>query len=314
MRHRNNSEDELASLREDWDRRIQADPLLWMSGRTLAESAFFESGTEDLQLLLTNIEAPNGVALDYGCGTGRMLPAASSRFRRVFAYDFSPEAVHRAAQVVTMLSNVVVLDPLPRLSEAAIPTPPDVIFSYGVCGIMPAQVVASALTDCARAQREGGHLVIQLYIGAEQIGSRSDSLAVRCYEPARLEAALAAAGYGAVAMRELIHPELDVSDSAANISATIVHARRSVAEPQPDNVVHRQLVRDPETECPSAWPGALLEFRLATTSAEACINAGYLARAKQLLDFALERYPEEHDLLKPILARLKERLQSDRLP
>ena len=88
-----NEVDSLARrMRSEWDDRISHDYRYWMSDGIKDDSAMWSTGERDLEILLRGSrsdELQNQIALELGCGVGRILKAASKRFKRVIGVDVS---------------------------------------------------------------------------------------------------------------------------------------------------------------------------------------------------------------------------------
>jgi SAM-dependent methyltransferase len=90
-------------MREFWDERAREDALFFVDTRRTYRSVevdgFWEGGERDLDRLLTVAGArlrPSDVALDIGCGVGRLTRAIARRTAFVYAIDVSPEMIDLA--------------------------------------------------------------------------------------------------------------------------------------------------------------------------------------------------------------------------
>lgn len=156
-------------LRRRWDERaaddarfhIRADRTDW------TDEAFLASGEADVARFADPalaLLAGREVALDLGCGLGRLSRALASRFDRVEAVDISPEMVQRAQELAPPPpGNVRFLlcpgDGTLPLDDGSV----DFAFSYLVFQHLPGtQLVRSYVGDLARVLRPGGVGRIQL--------------------------------------------------------------------------------------------------------------------------------------------------------
>src|SRR5438309_3359853 len=125
---------------------------------------FFETGrlivSEALQDAPVN---PRGKALavEIGCGLGRVCQALASRFDRVIGVDVSPEMLDRARLLVDepnvefLLGDGVSLGGVPTASA-------DLVLSFTVFQHIPrVSVIRDYLTEAGRVLKPGGVLVFQ---------------------------------------------------------------------------------------------------------------------------------------------------------
>jgi SAM-dependent methyltransferase len=76
-----------------------------------ARQKFFASGAEQVDRLIALVEqafgpVAGGVALDYGCGVGRLSRRLAERFREVIAVDISQHMIEEAKRNLRGVSNV----------------------------------------------------------------------------------------------------------------------------------------------------------------------------------------------------------------
>lgn len=96
-----------------WDARAREDPFYFVDSRleygAPDERAFWAGGEEALTSLLGALGvqlSSNQVAVDIGCGLGRMTRALAARCARVLAIDVSGEMLARARRLNSQLDNV----------------------------------------------------------------------------------------------------------------------------------------------------------------------------------------------------------------
>jgi SAM-dependent methyltransferase len=96
-----------------WDERAREDAFFFVDNRRGYKEAdvesFFAQGERDLDHFLGLLGAavqPNDVALDIGCGLGRLTRVLAERSARVIALDVSAEMLARAQELNAHLDNV----------------------------------------------------------------------------------------------------------------------------------------------------------------------------------------------------------------
>lgn len=100
----------LGELQRNWEGFAQADPL-WAicvdpdrRNRKWDEKEFFQSGQREIEKVLSHLRSlglnpdRSGIALDFGCGVGRLTSALSSHFSECWGVDISPTMVELAKQ------------------------------------------------------------------------------------------------------------------------------------------------------------------------------------------------------------------------
>ena len=66
------------SMRDDWDRRVEHDYRFWIANEISSQSLIWEEGERDFSQIISGIDLNHrDLALEIGCGVGRMLPAAN---------------------------------------------------------------------------------------------------------------------------------------------------------------------------------------------------------------------------------------------
>ena len=127
---------------------------------------FFRTGELEIASLLTRI-ADLGmtlnfdVALDYGCGVGRLARALAGRFARVIGVDFSAAMLAEAQAANAAIAHLQFLpnrgDDLPGIDDRSI----DLIYSNIVLQHVPRKIQRALLVEFCRALKPGGVLVFQ---------------------------------------------------------------------------------------------------------------------------------------------------------
>jgi SAM-dependent methyltransferase len=100
-------------MREFWDARAREDPFYFVDNRRVYRSTeldgFWQDGERDLERMLEALDlriGPDDIALDIGCGVGRLTRVLAQRARSVYALDVSPEMIERARREHADLGNV----------------------------------------------------------------------------------------------------------------------------------------------------------------------------------------------------------------
>lgn len=187
------------TMRDDWDRRVQHDYRFWITNEISRESLLWEEGERDFAQMVEGIRiAPGQVALEIGCGVGRMLPAAARRFSSVIGVDVSPRAVakaqelQRAASLNTASISLIATSgvDLSHVSSQSV----DFIWSFAALPHMPTRVCAAYLCEIRRVLRVGGCARLQVFVGLQESPAEADTLRVRAYKESALKAAVERAG------------------------------------------------------------------------------------------------------------------------
>jgi ubiquinone/menaquinone biosynthesis C-methylase UbiE len=127
----------------------------WRSGAVLADNLIEHLGLGETGEL---------VAVEIGCGNGRVTHRLAERFREVWAFDISPEMIARAKARWQALTNVrftvgngADLEPVPAASC-------DVVLSFiTLHHVTDPAVVLSYLRETARVLRPGGRALLHLH-------------------------------------------------------------------------------------------------------------------------------------------------------
>jgi 2-polyprenyl-3-methyl-5-hydroxy-6-metoxy-1,4-benzoquinol methylase len=153
------------SLKEEWNRRAEKNAFHYVSAfkKDWDEESFYRWGEIQTRLVIDKFFESLGVdpsgltALEIGCGAGRMSRALASRFKTVFAYDFSEEYVSIAKKNNSHLTNVTfaVNDGVsfPEIENESF----DFVFSGWTMQHMPTKaVVIKNIEELARVLRKNG--------------------------------------------------------------------------------------------------------------------------------------------------------------
>ncbi|MEO6324680.1 MAG: class I SAM-dependent methyltransferase [Thermoanaerobaculia bacterium] len=151
-------------MRGDWDLRARENHRLHIAtGHADSDEAFSASGLHDLnEVILDGLAlGEESVALEIGCGVGRLLAPLSTRAGRVIGVDIAPTMIEKAREYCKAYPNISVL-----LTEGGLGEPSrsvDFIYSYIVFQHIPAvEPIEAYLRDAARVLRPGGVLRFQV--------------------------------------------------------------------------------------------------------------------------------------------------------
>lgn len=157
-----------ASMRSTWDTLAQRDALHFIATeRTNWDlESFLTSGRQTMARLLDSVlHQPRGVALDLGCGVGRLTLALAEDCDHVYGVDVSPEMIRRANQLKAdrAKTNVDFLCNNGR-DLSIIPSGScDLAFSYIVLQHLPdPRLVAGYVRELGRVVKPGGHVLFQV--------------------------------------------------------------------------------------------------------------------------------------------------------
>jgi SAM-dependent methyltransferase len=153
-------------MKEDWDARARVNARFYIaSSEPNDENAFDESGRRDVEHFFAGLDhllTPSTVALDIGCGIGRMDRHVAGRVGRLTGLDVSKEMVSRARERLSELSNVEFIEgdgySLDKVPSASI----DLVFSHIVFQHIPRKVTLGYFTEVFRVLAPGGSFVFQV--------------------------------------------------------------------------------------------------------------------------------------------------------
>jgi SAM-dependent methyltransferase len=179
--------------RRDWDRRAQVVPKETTATFDAADwEQYWASGYRDRDLLLGVAEMAGSLgtelAVEIGCGLGRITRPLADRFRHVLGVDISPEMLKQArarAGAPTIRYEPVGADQHLPLPDGAV----DLVIAWTVFRHMPKAVFARYLDESHRVLRPSGWLVFEAQVREAGLGTDPapyDSLTEREYTRAEL--------------------------------------------------------------------------------------------------------------------------------
>jgi spore maturation protein CgeB len=294
-------------MRRDWDRRIAHDYRYWMSDGVEDDQAMWESGKRDFESLkdfFERLTLPNKFALELGCGVGRLIPYAAEYFEHVIGVDVSAEAIKQAETYLHSRKNVnfQLSDgvSLKQLSDSSI----GCIYSFGMFGNIPINIAASYLIEMQRILVDQGIALIQIYLGAEQVTTENDTLAIRSYQETAFKSALELAGFELIVLEKFIIP-FETSVESAEFEPYIAVVKKTSCALATQEKIASTLQSEQEQLKDSSWKGSKTEYLMAVNRAYEQIDAGRLIEAKKSLEFALQSYLEPESEILELLALVR---------
>lgn len=229
----------LGRQQRDWDDLGKVDPL-WAihtdpkrrMGRWDPDE-FFATGVSDVERMLA-VAATLGhpearsVALDFGCGVGRLTRALAAHFERCYGVDISNEMIAQARELNSAVGNCEFLvndaDRLTTFDDASV----DLLLTQWVLQHLPTQeLITSYLSDFLRVLRPGGLLVFQLR--THLTGKHRLQLGRRIYAPLRAIGISESILYGRLRispMRVTAIPAADVDELLRTAEARVLKVDR----------------------------------------------------------------------------------------
>jgi SAM-dependent methyltransferase len=164
----------LAQLSGSWDELAKADAFWAVLSRperkggrwTLDE--FVAAGEQEIDEQLERADSVYGLptrrlqALDFGCGSGRLVHPLASRFERVVGVDVSPAMVEHARRVTAEFDNVeLIVNATPTLEMLASGTF-DFVYSHLVLQHVPTlRLIEAYVRELVRVTAPGGIALLQ---------------------------------------------------------------------------------------------------------------------------------------------------------
>ena len=279
---------------------MKHDYRYWTSDGVDSDQAMWEVGKRDYGILTENIQT-SGVALEIGCGPGRLLRPASEHFQKVIGIDCSEEALSRAAELLDGVENVELvltsgLDFKPVESNAV-----DFVFSFAALFSMPTSAFASSIAETSRVLKLGGKASLQLYLGQEATKDKEDTLGIRTYQNDRFARFVETLGFKILSSERLVLP-FEVSNEAEGSIATVVKLEKVAEASQADIQI---LVSSDEAESGYQYDGSFTEYQMALARAKQHMEVGAIEDAIQALEFATQNYKSPESEVVSLLEVLK---------
>lgn len=154
----------------DWEKNAGKDPywaILTKQDGLWENDIFFQTGTKEIDTLLKYIKENQipvpfrGVALDFGCGIGRLTVALADYFDQVTGIDISAKMIEKAKKIHSSDKLQFVANPHPNLD--IFPNQSfDFIYSNIVFQHIPKKNQISYLKDFSRIIKSKGWIIVQI--------------------------------------------------------------------------------------------------------------------------------------------------------
>jgi ubiquinone/menaquinone biosynthesis C-methylase UbiE len=164
------TEYDASAIRRDWDDRARKNAFHYIASwrENWDVHSFLMSGEEDYQRcaspLLERCKIPTGgkVAVELGCGVGRMTRTIARHYQFVFALDLSAEMLKRGRQIHADYDNILWLQvsgvDLACLASSSV----DFVFSYLVLQHLPNEEIAfTDIREMLRVLKPNGGFLFQ---------------------------------------------------------------------------------------------------------------------------------------------------------
>src|SRR5215471_11060011 len=159
------SADVTARMREDWNVRAREDAGYYVAfgRRDQDDAGFFATASEvviSLEAELKRIppeQRGRGIALEIGCGPGRLMRPMSRHFSEIHGVDVSDEMIALARQKLSDVPNAFPLATSGASLDQFAPDSVDFVYSYAVFQHIPSRdIVYEYLREIRRVLRPGG--------------------------------------------------------------------------------------------------------------------------------------------------------------
>jgi len=155
-------------MRSFWDRKAEENPLWYVQSEleysAPDEDVFWSSGEEEVQRALAAAGVTGGgVAVDIGCGVGRLSRALATRYENVLSFDVSPKMVELASTNLAASGNVMVKA---ATGDGTLEVPDrtaDLVLSLQVFQHIPVRAATlKYIAEAGRVLKSQGFFVFQL--------------------------------------------------------------------------------------------------------------------------------------------------------
>jgi len=298
-------------MRNDWNRRVKHDYRFWMSDGYQTDEAMWKSGERDFSILTHGIEDQSQkTLLEIGCGVGRLIYTASSKFKQVIGLDISSEAIAKAEDLLTDQKNVDLVIgngvDLSAIKNSSV----DVVISFAAITSTPTAVIAAYLVEIHRVLKPNGIVRLQLYLGKEQVVKDDDTLHLRCFDRDNFSRAVQAAGFEVESIEDLNLP-FEVSFKEGGIFAVVVSLRRCEITPELPDTIAKILLPEGESTQVQEIGGREVEYWMALNYARELAEKGDLHKAKETLEYAqahcMTTTVDVRDLLERIISEIEKK-------
>ncbi len=145
-------------MRADWDARARKNAAFYIFPEADSEPAFEESGRRELdEIVLRGVVLPSAaVAVEIGCGIGRLARALAPRVARIYACDLSAEMLSRAREYCAGSANIDFV----RVDGDLMPIPSEIgdfVYSHLVFQHVPStRFIRRYFREAFRVLKRGG--------------------------------------------------------------------------------------------------------------------------------------------------------------
>jgi spore maturation protein CgeB len=300
-------------MKSDWDRRVGHDYRFWMGEGHLDDGRMWETGSKDFFDLAEGIRGgPTSVALEIGCGVGRMMKAASERFGRVIGIDVSRLAIAKARELIGLTPKIDLVvgsgvDLAPVESHSV-----DFVWSYAAIACMPIPVIANYLIEIKRVLKVDGIARLQLYLGQEMLVHEHDTLHLRSFSPENLANAAALAGFSCSVCWERVVGDAGGENLGLN-NCLVQLAPTAAVAASPEQIAKALLPSGESRASKEVNPNAL-EAWMALNYAEALADDGEAQKAKEAVEYVVANCQSATIDTQDILARVLSKATTGLVP
>jgi SAM-dependent methyltransferase len=159
------------AMRDEWNEHAREDANYFVAfgRRSQTEEEFFASGADQIRFFETELKRKRpefwkrAVAIEIGCGPGRLLRPLSRHFNQIYGIDVSDEMIALAARNLEGVENVKIhLSDGSSLSEFASESA-EFIYSFAVFQHIPSrEIVMNYMEEAVRVLGPGGLFVFQV--------------------------------------------------------------------------------------------------------------------------------------------------------
>ncbi|MEN9846189.1 MAG: hypothetical protein RIS36_1336 [Pseudomonadota bacterium] len=293
-------------MKSDWDRRVGHDYRFWMGEGHFDDARMWKTGGDDFAAIAEGIAGGSScVALEIGCGVGRMIKAAAERFGRVVGIDVSRLAIDKAREFIgpTPKVDLVVgsgVDLSPVESHSV-----DFVWSYGSLACMPVPVIANYLAEMKRVLKPSGIARVQIYLGQEMLVHERDTLHLRSFTPENFVKGAVLAGFESrVCSERCIGEDTAGTLGLKNCVVQLVpNSRPSTTAEE----IAKALLPNGESHAAQEVNPAALEAWMALNYAEALADNGEAQRAKEAVEYVVANCQsatiDTQDILSRVLSK-----------
>ena len=163
----------LSALRRHWDEFGKSDPL-WAiltapdkKGNRWSVDEFLQTGRGEISALIAYLDARSlarrrNLALDFGCGAGRLTHALADHFDQVIGLDIAPSMIDIARRLHAGVQNVEFRVNTSSRLESIESGSIDLVYTLLVLQHMAPRYIREYLAEFVRVLSPGGVLVFQL--------------------------------------------------------------------------------------------------------------------------------------------------------